>query len=544
MAASKNQNFLHGAAILTVAVVITKILGAVYKIPLGNILGDEGFANFTAAYNLYNVLLTLSTAGLPVALAKLVSAAESRGRPNQIRRTYRVALATFIVLGLTWTVVMFLFPTELAYFVGEVEASQSISAMVPAVILVCVMSAFRGYTQGLSDMRPTSVSQVIEVAVKVVFGLAVVLFMQKKGMSTPMLSAGAISGVAAGSLAACAYMWIVAHRREKSEALRWRGTPQETSDVPDSRLTVLGRLLSVGIPIALGACVLSVISLINTKLIYTRLQSGAGFTYEESKVLFGVYSKAMTLYNLPAAIITPLTVSVVPAISGYLAIKRHGEARDVTESSLRISVIIALPMAVGLSILSAPIMNGLYPGSASQGTTLLAIMGAASFFVCLALMTTAILQAAGRERLPMITMIIGGALNIAVNYYLVSKPEINIYGAPIGTLLCYILMCTLNIIFLLRSMPEKPSLIKIFVKPVVNCAVMGFCAWLVYPALLRVLGAGLKPERMEIIIALAGSIALAAGVYLVFTVITRAITREDMKLLPKGEKLADMLHIR
>lgn len=544
MAASKNQNFLHGAVILTVAVVITKVLGAIYKIPLGNILGDVGFAHFTAAYNLYNVLLTLSTAGLPIALARLVAEANSLDRPNQVRRTYRVALWTFIVLGLIWTAVMFLFPTELAYFIGDVEASQSITAMVPAVILVCIMSAFRGYTQGLSDMRPTSISQVIEVAVKVVFGLGLVMILDKRGYGTPMLSAGAISGVAVGSLVACVYIWIVARNREKGEKLRYEGTDIPEKDIPDSRGTILKRLLAVGIPIALGSCVLSVISLINTKLIYARLQDGAGYSLEEARVLFGVYSKAMTLYNLPAAIITPLTVSIVPAISGYITVKQYGQARLVTESSLRIATIIALPMAVGLSILAGPVMNGLYYGSAEQGTVLLAIMGAASFFVCLALMTTAILQAAGREQLPMLTMVVGGVLNIAINWYLVGRPEINIYGAPIGTLICYMIMSGLNLFFVVKKMPEKPKLPRVFVMPAINCAIMGLCAWILYPAVLKIIGAGPEPERLQILIALAAAIAVAAVVYLVVTIVTQAITKDDMKLLPKGEKIADLLHIK
>lgn len=544
MATSKNQNYLHGAAILTIAVVIVKILGAIYKIPMGNILDDEGFAHFTVAYNLYNVLLTLSTAGLPIALAKLVSEANILDRPNQVRRTFSVATWAFVVLGVVWTVVMFMFPTELAVFMGDVKASQSILALAPAVLLVCVMSAFRGYTQGLSDMMPTSISQVIEVAVKVVFGLVVVIVLNNRGFSTPQLSAGAISGVAAGSLVACIYMAVVAKKRVASEAIRYSGTSCIEKDAPDSRGVILRRLIKIGIPIALGSCVLSVITLVNTKLIYDRLQFGAGVSLDEATVMFGVYSKALTLYNLPAAFITPLTVSVVPAIAGFLAKKEYHESRDVVESSLRISTIIALPMAVGLSVLSTPIMDGLYYGSAEQGTTLLAIMGAASFFVCLALMTTAMLQASGKERLPMITMLIGGALNIAINWYMVGRPDINIYGAPIGTLICYIVMSALNIIFVMTKMPEKPNLGKVFIKPAINCAVMGASAWLVYPAVLKVIGAGIDPSRKEILLALAGAIVVAVMVYFILTIITKTITMTDMKLLPKGEKVAKLLHIR
>lgn len=544
MAASKNQNYLHGAAILTIAVVITKILGAIYKIPLANIMGPEGYAHFSVAYNLYMVLLTLSTAGLPIALAKMVSVANNLDRPNQVRRIFSVSTWAFVVLGVIWTLVMLIFPTELAVFMGDVEATRSVLALAPAVILVCIMSAFRGYTQGLSDMRPTSVSQVVEVAVKVVFGLVVLIILNRRGFSQPILSAGAISGVAAGSLAACLYMAVEAKKRVKSEKLRYNDSVMIETDIPDSRGAILKRLIKIGIPIALGSCVLSVITLINTKLIYERLQNGAGFTYSDANALFGEYSMTLPLYNLPAALITPLTVSVVPAIAGFLAKKQFGEAKGVIESSLRIATIIALPMAVGLSVLSEPVMNGLYKDSTQQGANLLAILGAASFFVCLSLMTTAILQAGGRERLPMITMLIGGVLNIAINWYLLGRADVNIYGAPVGTLVCYIIMSTLNLLFLMTKMPEKPSLGKVFIKPVFNCAVMGLSAWIVYPSVLKIIGAGVDPARMEMLIALVIAIFVAVVIYLILTIVTKAVTIEDMKLIPKGEKVAKLLHIR
>jgi len=544
LSASKNQNYLHGAAILTVAVIIIKILGAIYKIPMGNILGDKGFAHFNVAYNLYNVLLTLSTAGLPIALSKLISEANSLERPVQIRRTFRVAMIAFVVLGAAGTAVMFLFPTELAVFMEDVEASQSVYAMAPAVVLVCIMSAFRGYTQGLSDMRPTSVSQVIEVAVKVFFGLGLVIILNRRGSSLPILSAGAISGVSVGSFAACLYMAVVATKRMKSERLRVYELPQGSGTETESDSRILKRLIKIGIPIALGSCVLSVITLVNTKLILGQLQNAVGLDGPQAQTLFGVYSKALTLFNLPAALITPLTISVVPAIAGFLAKKQIDEAGNVVESSLRIATIIALPMAVGLSVMSSPIMGVLYYGSSAEGTVLLAILGAAAFFVCLSLMTTAILQAGGKERLPMYTMLAGGSLNIVLNWFLVGNPDINIYGAPVGTLCCYVLMSSLNLWFVMKKMPVRPKLGKIFAKPLLSCAAMGAAAWIVYPVALKLVASGAEAGRKELLFALVAAIAAAGLVYLIMTIFTRAITIEDMRLIPKGEKLAKLLRIK
>lgn len=545
MSASKNQNYLHGAAILAVSVVIIKILGAIYKIPLGNILGDEGYGHFTVAYNIYNVLLALSTAGLPIAVAKMISEANNLGRPNQVRRIFSIALCSFLILGVAGSLILYSFPVDLAAVLGDPKASQSVAAIAPAVLLVCILSAFRGYTEGLQDMKPTAVSQVIEVAGKIVVGLAIALVLVKQGKSMPILSAGAITGTAAGSLLACAYMGVVVIRRRKYENGILRLRPREELDLScDNTGMILRTFIIIGIPIALGSCVTSIIALVNTGLIHHRLESAVGFTKDEASALFGVYSKAQTFFNLPYSLITPLTISVIPAIAGYRAKNNFTESKNVIEASLRMATILALPMAIGMSVLAKPIMDGAYFGSLEEGGPLLVIMGISSYFVCIVAMTTAILQAGGMERIPMYNMLLGGLINVAASWALLGVGKLNIYGSAIGTLISYLFMCAVNLLFLTRKMPERPKLNRVFFKPLVNCAVMGAAAWLTYGAALELLGAGAEPSRKLILAALAAAVVVGMIVYLVMTIITRAITMDDMKLIPKGEKVAKLLHIR
>ncbi|NCB74368.1 MAG: polysaccharide biosynthesis protein [Clostridia bacterium] len=545
MASSKNQNYLHGAAILAVSIVIIKLLGALYKIPLGNILGDEGYGHFTVAYNIYNVLLALSTAGLPIAVARMISEANNRNKPAQVKKIFKIALYSFAVLGAVGSLVLYLFPTDLAIFMGDPKASQSVAAIAPAVIMVCILSAFRGYTEGLQDMRPTAVSQVIEVAAKIAVGLSIAILLLKQGESMPNLSAGAIIGTAAGSLLACIYMLFVVIKRRKYEDgnLRLR-QPEELDMTSDKGSSIFKTFLKIGIPIALGSCVSSIIALINTGLILNRLQDAIGFTTDEASALFGVYSKAQTFYNLPPALVTAITISIIPAIAGYRAKNKTEDSKNVIESSLRIATILFLPMAIGLSVLAQPIMNGAYYGSLTEGAPLLAIMGISSFFVCIVAITTAILQAGGLERIPMYNMLIGGALNVAVSWILLGEKQLYIFGSAIGTLVSYIIMCAVNLWFVAKKMPERPNIGKLFFKPLLNCAVMGAAAWLVYPAALKLLGAGPEPTRIIVLVALAATVAVAVAVYGVLTVITKAITLEDMKLLPKGEKIAKLLRIK
>ncbi|PKM74038.1 MAG: hypothetical protein CVU91_03070 [Firmicutes bacterium HGW-Firmicutes-16] len=549
MAASKNQNYLHGAAILAVSVVIIKILGAIYKIPLGNILGKEGFGHFNVAYNIYNVLLALSTAGLPIAVARMISSANNLGKPVQVKKIFKTALLSFAVLGAVGSLVLYLFPVDLSMLLRDPKASQSVAALAPAVVLVCILSAFRGYTEGFSDMRPTAVSQVIEVAGKIAVGLSIALMLQRQGASITLQSAGAMTGTIAGSLLACIFMGSAVVRRRKYEESLLQLRPRDELDMSsDGSGHILKTFIKIGIPIALGSCVSSIIALVNTGLINNRLQDAVGFTSDRASELFGIYSMSLTFYNLPSALLVPLTISIIPAIAGYRAQKNIDASRTVIESSIRITTILALPMAVGMSVLSTPIMYGAYYNSLGKdgalAGTLLAIMGITSFFVCIVAISTAALQAGGLERLPMINMLIGGGLNIVFTWVLLGNKELNIFGSAIGSLISYFIMCVLNLMFLIKYMPERPKLGKALFKPILNCAVMGAAAWIVYPAALELLNAGPEPGRMTTLLALGASVTVAVLVYGVMTISTKAITLDDLKLLPKGEKIAKLLHVK
>ena len=551
MAEHKGQNYLHGAAILTVGVIIMKLLGFFYKIPLGNILGDEGYSMFMGAYSIYNIFFTLATAGLPVALSRLVAEADANGRIRQEEKTFRVALVSFTALGLLFAAILFFFPNWLAsVYLENPDAGPSVRAMAPAILLVCMVSAYRGYCQGNGNMLPTTVDEVLEVFFKVVSGLIIAVLVMRayRGhpMALPMGSAGAIFGVSIGSTVSLLYMIFYKRRHYNRLAAPYTAGVVRTTGIPgdaekvDPALKIVKDIFRIGVPIAFGACILALLNSVDSKLCMNRLQSAAGFSYLEAKVLYGVYGKAQTLFNLPAAFITPLTISIVPAISGAIARGEHRSATRVSEDSMRISAVISVPMGVGLAVLSGPIMHVLYPGSHLAGPQLLAVMGIASFFVCLVLMENAILQASGREKLTMLTLITGGLVKIIVNWFLVAQRPINIHGAPIGTLASYCVMAVMDYVFLCRMLSERPKLSAILLKPLLASALMGGAAWGSYGLLERVLP---LHGRLQTPLCMLLAILLAVLVYLVLTVTLRMITREDMALIPGGDKIARLLHM-
>lgn len=542
MSEKKGQNFLHGAAIYTIGIIIIKILGAVYKIPLGNILGDEGFGHFGLTYKIYNVFLTISTAGIPVAMSRLISESDTINRDQQVRRIFRVSLWAFIGLGAFGTIIMMAFPAGLAAMMGDIQASRCIFVMAPSVLLVCVAAAYRGYAQGHSDMIPTTVSQVVETAVKVLVGLAAAIILHRMGKSVEICAAGAILGTTVSSLAAMLYMQIKVHRKyEVNPPVR------PDSDVPDSRKKILWDLLRIGIPITISTSVMSLIQLADSMITLNQLQNAAGYTANAAYVLNGVYEKALTVYNVPSAFVVPFLSSLVPAVAAARIRGDLDEACDVAENAMRMCTLLCLPMAVGMAVLAVPCMQVLYPGSADQGGILLFELGITCYFMTMSLMTNSILPANGNERLPLVSILLGGITKILVTYILVGNPAVNIYGAPIGTLCCYLVMLTTNLYFMARNMKRPMRIVRIIGRPGISVAIMGIAAWSVWNLLHGVMG-GVTAEIMDrpvnVLIPFGAAVATGVIVYFVMIIALRAITLKDMKLIPKGEKVAKLLRIR
>lgn len=535
----KKQSYLGGAAILAATVALTKVIGAIYKIPLYNILGDEGTAHFQVMYTIYNLILTIATAGIPVALSRLISSSNALGKNMQVKRYFTTGLGLFAVVGIVGCAIMFFGAQPLANLMEDYEVVNGVKVLAPAVLFACIMSVYRGYSQGFGNMMPTSISQIVEVLCKLVFGLPIAWLLLKKSVPSADVAAGAIVGVTIGLALTIPILVWYKHRMDR-ENLK----PIADPDIPMSRSATVKQILKIGIPITLGSSIMNIITLIDTKFILQRLQEGAMIDYTTSKVLYGVYSKGLTLFNMPAAFITPIAVSVVPFIAAAIAKKEHREAKTIMESSLKITSLLGIPAGVGICVLAEPIFGVLYPNSHEIGPSLLAVLGLASYFVCTYIVTNAILQASGHERLALLALPIGGIVKIAANWIFVGNPDINISGAPFGTLLCYLVITVMNFTFIMVKVKEHPSIVKTVLKPLLCSAIMGVCAWAVY-SLLEKVGAGiLGTGTLATVIYLGITIFVAVIVYFVLVIVTKALTKEDMKLIPKGEKIAKILKIR
>ena len=527
--AQKKQNFLQGTALLAMATAIVKVIGAFYKIPLNAIIGEKGFGYFNTAYEIYNVLLMISTAGLPVAMSRMISQASSLKHYNQVRRVYSTARGIFLGLGITGTLLMTFFCRQLAAFQNQPDAWAAIGFLGPCVLLICIMSTFRGFFQGQSNMLPTSISQVIEAIVKLIVGIAAAWILLKSTGSVALAAGGAILGVTASCLVSSFYLFgcfrkVYPHL-------------DQTNDEPRSFADTAKGLMIIAIPITLGSAGLQFLTMLETKIYMGRLLEF--YTQSAADTMRGIYGMTQTIFNMPCAFITPITISIIPAITAQLTTCKELEAKATEESAIRITGLISMPCAFGLGLLAEPVtaLLGGYTGdNLVLATKLMTILGFSIMFNAVVLVTTAIMQAHGHATRPVINMLIGGVLKLAAVFLLTGNPNIGIVGTPVGTLLCYLAIAVLNIYSIRTLLEHPPAILKNLIRTFLAAVMMGIFVFAAFT--------GLKLAGITSRVILCG-LPIAVGVlaYAIAAVKIKVVTREDCLLLPKGEKIAKLLKL-
>ena len=545
----KKQNFLQGAAVLAIATALVKIIGALYKIPLNEAIGPEGYAYFTTAYDIYSVLLMISSAGLPVAMSKLISHYSALGQYNQVRRVYTTSRTIFLILGIFSAAFMMFGCKILAKTLHQTGAWPAILCLGPSALFMVMMSTYRGFFQGQGDMRPTSTSQVLEAVFKLIVGLAAAFAIVKLTGNISWAAGGAIMGVTVSCLISVFYL---RHRLTPA----YKSMPHSAEDTATFGQTTK-ELLGIAIPITIGAAGLQLLTVVESGLYMDRLVhligsnqymghlTEGGISVERAATtLKGVYNMSQTIFNMPCAFIVPITVSVIPAVTSFLTLKQNKEVRATEESAARITGLMSLPCAVGLFLLGQPVMAllGGYEGSLlTSGGLFMSALGLSIFPYAIIQYTNALLQAHGYAHVPVINMLVCGIAKLAVVYILVGNPNIGLMGAPIGALICYFCIAALNLIAIRKLVPQKPRLLAALVRPALAAVAMGLAVWGAYEGLGLIFAE--STSRLTSVILCGGPIAVGVVVYLVCVVLFKAITAEDCKLLPKGDKIAKLLHL-
>lgn len=543
---SKKQNFLHGAALLAIATAVVKLIGALYKLPLNAVIGAEGYAYFTTAYDIYAVLLMISTAGLPVAMSRMISQASALGHNNQVRRIYTTARAIFLGLGVVSTLLMLFGCRWLANTLNQPDAWAAIASLAPCALLMGLISAYRGFFQGQGNMRPTSNSQMMEAVFKLLVGLSAAVAIMHFTESVALAAGGAILGVTVSCIFSALYL-----RRKFTPA--YKELPNTQEEVRSFGSTAKG-LLAIAVPITIGSAGLQLLTVVESGLYMDRLVYLIGSNQymgemvtsqvdaqKAATILKGIYNMAQTIFNMPCAFIIPITVSVIPAITANLTLMKDQAVRQTEESAARITGLLSLPCTVGLFVLGEPVMAllGGYTGTQLVlGGQLLALLGISIFLYAIIQYTNALLQSHGYAHIPVINMLLCGLIKLAVVYILVGNPAIGILGAPIGAILGYGGIAALNLLSIRKLVPQKPALLKNLLRPVLPAALMGVAVYASSALLQHLLG-----EDASSVILCGGPIAVGVVVYFVGVVLLKSIKKEDCQLLPKGDKIAKLLRL-
>lgn len=525
------DNFLKGAAILGAAGVIVKLLGAFYRIPLSNIIKTEGMGYYQTAYPLYVLLLTVSTSGFPVAIAKLVSEKRALGNFKAAYKVFKVAFIGLFMTGVITSIFVFFNARFIVRALGNENAYYSLIALVPALFFVPIMAAFRGFFQGRRFMVPTAVSQICEQFFRVIMGLALTTILLERGI--PIAAGGASFGGSIGAIAGSIVMIIIYLNRKKEINAELSST---STDREDSTGKIVKDLLVIAIPITIGAAIVPIMNSIDTFLVLKRLQS-INYTEMEANSLYGqLTGLAQTLVNLPQVFSQALAVSLVPAISEANARRKYNEIRNITNSGIRITLLIGLPCGFGLFILATPIINLLYYKNSMETIIstgqILSILSFSVIFLTLVQSLTAILQGLGKPFISVRNLFIGAVVKTILTYILTGIPSININGAAISTVVAYFIAAALDLLSVRKYTRARFNIKDIFIKPVISVLGMTIVAKLVYIGVESVLG-----NRLSTIVA----ILIAVGVYGLLLLLTRTLTYEDFNLLPKGDKIADLL---
>lgn len=497
-----------------------KLAGLLFTIPIANMQSVD-MSNFYSAYDIYNMFAVLASAGLPVAVSRMVSETLVYGNTDEAERIYKVSVRIFTIIGAVIAAIMFFGAELLASLIRNPGAAMPIRVLSVTAFCSFVMSSLRGYFQGNSNMRHTAFSQVIEAFSKLVFGCALAYVIGKAEFSFMDGSTGAIAGVSIGAVLAVVYLSF--NKKRSDKALM----PSNTQVRPDR--AIVKELFRIAIPVSLGASVMSLVNLIDTAVILGILQDSLGYTEELAKELYASFGHAKKIFNFPSAFIVPFSVSILPALTAAFTAKdKDGVARNMT-TCFKYALMLALPAGVGISVLAGPIMNILYfnvPEQAEAGTPILAVFGVAVVLYAVVSISGAILQAFGKVNLPLISLCVGAVVKCVLNFVLVGIPEINILGAPIATCACYVVMITMNLIFLRKHLAGCAVIIWNTVKTAAAALVMGVGAYFAFDFLSGPLGV-----RKGGIVAILGAVVVYAVLIILFKVIS---IREIKSMLKRG----------
>ena len=530
MSSSAAKSVAKGISILGIAGIVCKVIGLLFSIPLNSIHSAEVKSGDVAAlfylvYPTYTLLLTISSAGLPVAVSRMVSGFLSRNDVYNARNTFRTALKTLLSVGAVLSLMMFLLNSVLVSMVNVRTTSLGFYAISPCVMIVCVLSAFRGLFQGQQNMVPTAVSQLIEQVGKVIISLPLAYVGVHVYHSLEIGAAGALLGITLAEIIALVYM-VVRYRKRKKD---FDAIPQSPDEKPIDTRMLLRQLILISIPITISACIIPFSQFIDSAMMIQRMKI-AGLEEAVALERYGAFtSVVIRLINIPTALALAISISLVPAVSARFSVNNMDGVRRESNTGMRYAFLIGFPCSVGMSLLSRQIVAFFYDGVFSDqkiqlAADLLTFSAMTIVLFTVVQATSSILQGLRKQKIPMYTMIAGVAVKIILNYFLIGTRGIDIHGGPIASIACYSIVMIINTVYVCRYAQMKFRWLDWVVRPGLAAAFMGIIVW----AARKLLPGG----RISTIVCVAVGIIS----FFLMAVLLKAVTREDLHAILRRKK--------
>ena len=574
----KTQSFLQGAAVLGASMIIVKIMGMVYKILLSNMYGGIGTGLFNSAYALYNPLFTLSTAGFPIAISRMVSESVTKKRFRDVKQIHRLSVPIFVVCGCLCFLAMVLGSFIYVKIINAENAIFAILCLSPTIFFGCLMSIYRGYFEGMRNMVPTAISEIIEAVCKLFLGFtASFVTMQlclnsyestgyvlgtkcdsiteAESVAIPIAIGAAITGISLGSLFGFLFLFI--RYKRGGDGI----TKEELKNSPPPRKpgTIIRTMVRTAIPIGLGSIVMSLADAIDSTLVQVRINNimetnpeallnvygslipdEIYYANETHTYLYGCYGIALTLMMLISAVTQVFGTTALPSVTAAWTSGNKIRLKQNMETVIRVTVLVTIPSGIGMSVLAEPLLSLIYSGSSVAneveiGSKVLAVMGISVIFIATSTPLCSMLQAVGRMDIPLKLYTIGMIMKIIVNYILVGIPEINIQGANVGSIVCYGFVTIAAMFFLCRETKVIPNFMSILVKPLMAAIMCGIAAYFS-----EILFDIFFKQKIATVLA----VITAVIVYVIFLFVFKAFKREDILQMPKGNKILKILEKR
>lgn len=525
------KSFMQGAVILGGAGIIIKIMGAFFRIPLGNLIGAEGMGYYQTAYPIYVLFLTLAVSGTPIAISKMVSERIAIGNHYEAHRVFRVSFIFLFIISILSSSICFFGAGALVNAMGNEGAKYSMMAIAPALLFLPLAAAYRGYFQGMQDMKPTATAQIAEQFFRVVVGLMLAYFLVKAGKD--FAAAGAAFGATAGAIASIVVIGIIYKKKKKSFE---KNIMESMDSESESTKSILLNLLNIAIPVTIGAAIMPIMNTIDVTIVMRRLQS-TGWSLDEANAMYGqLTGMAAPLINLPQVLTMAVAMSLVPAVSAAFRKNDMEFLKYNAQLGMRTSIIIGLPCTFGFMILAEPIMLLLYPlqkDSAIAAAPCLFIMAVGVVLLSTFQTMTGVLQGIGKQSIPVRNLFIGAIAKVVVSYVLIGIPSINVLGAAVGTVVAYLVATVLNYISIKKYTGIHFEFNITFGKPITAGLIMAIVTFVLFKLLNPILGNNISTLLT----------VLVAGIaYVVLLFITKSISEEELESLPKGEKILRLIN--